>query len=128
VWIANQTRQEQKNGIFIRISTITMTRKTNTDILGKPFSSQIILEVWQKGTVMPKFSPDEWRWDVYGKVMKWADHGNRRSSVGWEVDHINPVSNEGDDHLDNLQPLYWKDNEAKGDKINWSNKVASIEK
>ena len=105
-----------------------MTRKTNTDVKGKPFSAETILEVWQKGKIIPKFSPDEWRWDACGKVMKWIEHGNRRSSVGWEVDHIDPVSNNGKDDIDNLQPLYWKDNEQKGDQVNWVFEIPVLKK
>lgn len=51
--------------------------------------------------------------------MKYSEHGNRNSEHGWEIDHINPVSNGGGDELPNLQPLNWKNNADKGDKLNW---------
>jgi len=35
--------------------------------------------------------------------------------MGWEVDHIRPVSHDGGDDLANLQPLQWKNNRCKGD-------------
>jgi hypothetical protein len=41
-----------------------------------------------------------------------AAYGDRNSSYGWEVDHINP--NGGDD-LSNLRPLQWKNNLEKGE-------------
>ena len=36
-----------------------------------------------------------------------------------EIDHINPVANGGDDNYNNLQPLNWKNNAAKSDKLNF---------
>jgi hypothetical protein len=32
---------------------------------------------------------------------------------------INPASNGSGDEIGNLQPLNWKNNAAKGDKLNW---------
>ena len=40
-------------------------------------------------------------------------------NYGWEIDHINPVASGGGDEIGNLQPLNWKNNSAKGDKLNW---------
>lgn len=55
-----------------------------------------------------------------GKMMRYSDHGNRNAEYGWEIDHINPVSNGGADVINNLQPLHWKNNAAKGDKLDWN--------
>jgi 5-methylcytosine-specific restriction endonuclease McrA len=43
----------------------------------------------------------------------------RGHNYGWEIDHINPVANGGTDIDNNLQPLNWKNNAAKSDKLNW---------
>ena len=52
--------------------------------------------------------------------MKFSDYGNRdEDKRGWEIDHINPISNGGGDEIGNLQPIYWENNMAKGDKLNW---------
>ena len=51
--------------------------------------------------------------------MNLSELGNRDSKHGWEIDHINPVSNGGTDNIDNLQPLYWKNNADKGDILKW---------
>jgi hypothetical protein len=52
--------------------------------------------------------------------MSWDNHGK----YGWHIDHIIPLSsckNEEDMvklcYYTNLQPLWWKDNLVKGNKI-----------
>lgn len=97
-----------------------MNRQHNTTRGGDKWSEGIKRAVWQKGTIIPNYSPDQWRWDKCGFVMKWSEHGNRQSEHGWEIDHINPVSNNGSDELNNLQPLNWRNNADKGDNLNWS--------
>ena len=79
------------------------------------------LAVWRKGTIIPPsngntWDGNAWRFDSYGSVMKYSEHGNRDSVYGWEIDHIKPVAKGGSDELSNLQPLNWKSNAAKGDK------------
>lgn len=97
-----------------------MARQHNTDRNGWQWSEQTKKTVWQKGGEIPNFSPDIWRWDKCGLVMKWSEHGNRDSEYGWEIDHIKPVSNNGEDDINNLQPLNWKNNADKSDKLNWA--------
>jgi len=97
-----------------------MVRNYNTDGNGNSWTEQVKLAVWEKGRMIPDFSPEEWRWDVCGKVMKYSEYGNRESEQGWEIDHIDPVANGGTDELINLQPLNWKNNTHKGDVPNWT--------
>lgn len=97
-----------------------MARTPNTNKNGNSFSPQTIQSVWEKGREIPDFSSRVWRWDKCGAVMKRDEHGNRQSEHGWEVDHINPIANDGQDVLSNLQPLNWKNNASKGDKLNWT--------
>lgn len=97
-----------------------MSRKHNTDRNGSNWSEQTKKDVWRKGRIIPNFSSDIWRWDKCGKVMKFDEHGNRTSSHGWEIDHINPVSNGGGDNIENLQPLNWENNANKSDNLNWN--------
>jgi 5-methylcytosine-specific restriction endonuclease McrA len=96
-----------------------MAQKHNTDRNGGSWSETTIKKVWEKGKPIPDYSQDIWRWDKCGKVMKYSDHGNRDSKYGWEIDHINPVSNSGTDDLSNLQPLHWSNNMDKADKLDW---------
>ena len=97
-----------------------MARKPNTNRNGGSWTEAEKLAVWNKGRIIPNYSSSVWRWDKCGDVMKWSEHGNRNSKNGWEIDHINPVSNGGTDHINNLQPLHWKNNADKGNKLNWA--------
>lgn len=97
-----------------------MPRKSNSNLSGSSWTEEQKTSVWNKGRVIPNFSSEVWRWDKCGKVMNWPEHGNRNSDNGWEIDHINPVSNGGGDELSNLQPLTWGNNANKADKLNWT--------
>jgi len=92
-----------------------MARNRNTDISGKPFAQTTVGAVWRKGREIPKYDPNVWRYDIFGKPMKFSDYGNTDSEHGWEVDHIKPVAKGGTDDLSNLQPLQWENNRRKGD-------------
>lgn len=73
------------------------------------WSEEIIQRVWGKGREAPPNDPAIWRKDACGAWIRRADHGNRDSDWGWEIDHINP---DGGDELSNLRPLQWKNNVA----------------
>ena len=42
------------------------------------------------------------------------DHYGVFSKFGWQIDHIKPKSAGGDDSIDNLQALHWRNNKSKG--------------
>lgn len=97
-----------------------MARSYNTTKEGGSWTEDTKSKVWAKGREIPNFDSKIWRWDKCGHVMKWSDHGNRKSDEGWEIDHINPIANGGGDLLSNLQPLNWKNNSSKGDDLKWT--------
>jgi 5-methylcytosine-specific restriction endonuclease McrA len=71
--------------------------------------------VWSKGQIVSGYDPNRWRKDACNAWMDRNSFGDRNSIFGWEIDHIIPVSKGGGDQLVNLQPLQWKNNDAKGD-------------
>lgn len=75
--------------------------------------------VWEKGIVIPNYPKDIWRIDPFGGVMNFQEHGNRENKYGWEIDHINPVANGGNDDLKNLQPLSWEMNVKKNNRLDF---------
>jgi hypothetical protein len=96
-----------------------MSRKSNTTIEGRAWTPEQIKAVWQKGRTIQNFDPARYRIDTCLQIMEFSRYGNRNEQYGWEIDHIVSVSNGGGDELNNLQPLNWKNNASKGDKLNW---------
>jgi hypothetical protein len=96
-----------------------MARKHNTNKEGNEWSESQKKVVWIKASQIDGFDSDKWRRDKCGHAISYFEHGNRNSIYGWEIDHINPVANNGGDEINNLQPLYWESNLKKSDSLNW---------
>ena len=100
-----------------------MARNYNTRRDGYGFDSAIIEAVWKKGAVESAYS--DFRKDKCGARMQHDKYGQSKQ-WGWEIDHIKPVSLEGLDDLNNLQPLQWENNRSKSDNYpNWTCKIKS---
>lgn len=97
----------------------SMSRKSNTTASGQVWTSEQIKVVWQKGRAIQDFDAAKFRMDKCTQIMEFSSFGDRNAPYGWEIDHINPVSNGGDDDITNLQPLNWKNNASKAERLNW---------
>lgn len=83
--------------------------------------------VWDnKATKVEGVDPDVFRQDYAGAWMRYADYGNRNSQYGWEIDHLKPLSQGGEEVMTNYLPLQWQNNVRKGDNYpRWATAVAA---
>jgi hypothetical protein len=71
--------------------------------------------VWLKGTPIPGCDPAIWRYDAFGKILRFSDYGDRSSEYGWEIDHYPaPAALGGTDDISNLRPLHCGINASLG--------------
>jgi hypothetical protein len=89
----------------------------NKKTSGGSFTDDERSAVWNKAYILPGELPNVYRQDTCGARICWYDYGNTSRSTGWEIDHINPISNGGTDSVVNLQPLQWENNRFKADKL-----------
>ena len=71
-----------------------------------------IQAVWNKGRSVVGYDQNIHRLDQCGAWIQRNRHGSRDSSLGWEIDHIDP---NGSNDLPNLRPLQWKNNASRQD-------------
>ncbi|TAL71314.1 MAG: HNH endonuclease [Bacteroidetes bacterium] len=77
------------------------------------FSEEQIKKVWEKASIVSGNDSNVFRKDQCSAWISRQQYGNRKSSYGWEIDHITPESHGGSDELSNLRPLQWENNLSK---------------
>lgn len=87
---------------------------------GSPWSQAEIDAVWKKAIYLSGTGATEHRKDKCGSIIQYDKFGDASTSLGWEIDHINPTTNSGTDDITNLQALRWENNRRKGDKYPWT--------
>jgi 5-methylcytosine-specific restriction endonuclease McrA len=95
-----------------------MARQRNTAVTGRAFDEKIIDAVWNKAQTIEDKDPAEYRSDIIGNIIYRGSYG-KETIMGWEIDHIKPVSKGGTDDLDNLQALNSAANAKKGNIYPW---------
>lgn len=70
-------------------------------------------KAWSKAKKIRSKNPSLYRKDPYGRTIYKSSYG-KSSSMGWEVDHIKPISKGGSNKTRNLQALSTSINRGKG--------------
>jgi hypothetical protein len=91
------------------------------------FSEEKIQQVWEKAIVVAGYDSSKYRKDVCDAWMQ-RDKYAEQVGLGWEIDHVYPVSKGGTDDLNNLRPMQWENNRSKADNYpDYTCAVTSIE-
>ena len=78
------------------------------------YSKETIESIWQKAKLVDGYNPNIWRKDFAGAWIRHDSYG-AYNEYGWEIDHKKPDVIGGNDSIENLWPLHWKNNQCKGD-------------
>lgn len=85
------------------------------------FSKEKIKKVWDKAKKIPGKDRTKYRQDPYGNVLYYESYG-KNSKMGWDIDHITPLSRGGSDDIRNLQALQMATNRKKGNTLKKKNR------
>lgn len=80
------------------------------------FSEEKIKKVWEKAKKIPGKDRTKYRRDPYNNVLRYESYG-KNSKMGWDIDHIVPLSRGGSNNIRNLQALQIAENRRKGNTL-----------
>lgn len=66
---------------------------------------EIVNQVWEKGSIIPKMDEKYWRKDECGAWIYRKHYANHNSPYGWEIEKI---SISGPSMVNNFRPLQWE--------------------
>lgn len=73
-------------------------------------------KVWNSAKTIRGKNPDTHRQDPYGNPIYYGSYG-KYTQMGWQVDHIKPVSRNGSNGIRNLQAMQTSTNQSKGNTL-----------
>ena len=71
-------------------------------------------QVWERAKEVYGYDATKYRQDFAGAWIAYDEYG-KQTDFGWNIDHKLPHAKGGTDALNNLWPLHWRNNMAKGD-------------
>lgn len=77
-------------------------------------SEQDRLTIWKKAQTVEGYNPALFRKDCCGAWMAYVKYGDTTNPYGWEIDHVYPQSKGGDNRLENMRAMNWRNNRSKG--------------
>lgn len=69
--------------------------------------------IWDKGIPVDGLPAEIVRKDACGALMVRQRFEDQDSEFGWEIDHIYPLIKGGDESIENLRPMQWKNRREK---------------
>lgn len=85
-------------------------------------------QAWNRAIIIPGYDSSRYRQDIAGAWIGWDYYGNtdKELGLGWEIDHIKPLSKNGQNTAGNRRALHWKNNRAKSDDYPiWKSEISS---
>lgn len=84
------------------------------DIIPDLSDESVIDLIWDKAQKVEGFNESIYRKDSAGAWIMRSMYG-KQADLGWEIDHVFPVSKGGENHFVNLRPMHWQNNQSKRD-------------
>lgn len=76
---------------------------------------EVVQAIWEKGIIVEGYNESMYRKDSGGAWIARDAYADTSRDLGWEIDHVYPVSKGGDNCFVNLRPMNWRNNRSKSD-------------